>query len=208
MPLNTAVPSERRISAPAPEATHQRHDAEDEGERGHQDRPQPQPRRLQRRLEDATGPPGAAAWRTRRSRMAFLHARPTSTTRPICTKMLTSPLRDQHAGDRAEQAQRHHQDDRQRQRPALVQRRQGQEDAHHRQREDDQRRCCPRWICMNISSVHSAFIERGSVSSAELVDAGDGVAGADARQQAAGDRRGGVQVVARDEDRAGRSRAR
>ena len=50
MPLNTAVPSVRRISAPAPVGDHQRHDAEDEGERGHQDRPQPQPARLQRGL--------------------------------------------------------------------------------------------------------------------------------------------------------------
>jgi hypothetical protein len=32
-----------------PGGDHQRHDAEDEGERRHQDRPQPQPHRLQRR---------------------------------------------------------------------------------------------------------------------------------------------------------------
>ena len=52
---------------PGPGGEHQRHHAEDEGERGHQDRPQPQPGRLLRRLEAATGLPGAIAWRTRRS---------------------------------------------------------------------------------------------------------------------------------------------
>ena len=46
---------DRRAQRPAhlgagPLGEHQRHDAEDEGERGHQDRPQPQPARLQRRF--------------------------------------------------------------------------------------------------------------------------------------------------------------
>ena len=42
MPQNTAVPSAMRISAPAPVAMYERHHAQDEGERGHQDRPQAQ----------------------------------------------------------------------------------------------------------------------------------------------------------------------
>ncbi len=50
MPLKTAVPSVRRISAPAPVVTKQRHHAEDEGERRHQDRPQTQLARRQRRV--------------------------------------------------------------------------------------------------------------------------------------------------------------
>ena len=46
---------------------HQRHDAEDEGEGRHQDRPQPQPRGFHRGVDDARAPPRAGAWRTRRS---------------------------------------------------------------------------------------------------------------------------------------------
>ena len=52
MPPNTAVPSDCRLAAPAPVREHQRQHAEDEGERGHQDRPQPQPSRLHRRVDD------------------------------------------------------------------------------------------------------------------------------------------------------------
>ena len=49
IPLNTAVPSVRRISA-GPFGKHQRHDAENKRQRGHHDRPQPQPAGPQRRL--------------------------------------------------------------------------------------------------------------------------------------------------------------
>ena len=52
---------------PGPRGHGQRDHSDDEGERGHQDRPQPQPARLPRRLVRATSPPGASAWRTRRS---------------------------------------------------------------------------------------------------------------------------------------------
>ena len=69
-------------------------------------------------------------------RMAFLQARPTSTTKPICVKMLTSMLRDDHARDRAEQAHRHDEDHGQRQRPAFVLRGQHEEHQHHGQHED------------------------------------------------------------------------
>ena len=127
---------------PGPRGDDQRHHAEDEGERRHQDRPQPQPRRFLRGLEDAAGPRWCSCLANSTIRMAFLHARPTSTTRPICTKMFTSRCVIQHAGHRAEQAQRHDQDHRQRQRPALVQRGQGQEDADHGQPEDVRSPCC------------------------------------------------------------------
>ena len=76
MPAKTAVPSACRISAPGPRGDHQRHHAEDEGEGGHQDRPQPQsagldhggdrsPRpslfRLARELDDQDGVLGGEA---------------------------------------------------------------------------------------------------------------------------------------------------
>ena len=98
--------------------------------------------------------------------MAFLHARPTSTTKPICVKMLMSMPRQHHAGDRAEQAHRHDQDDRQRQRPALVLRRQHQEHEHHRQREDVHRRVAG--LQLQVASARStrSAIDCGSSSSA------------------------------------------
>ena len=52
MPVNTAMPIDLRALAPAPLGEHQRHHAEDEGERRHQDRPEARARRLDRRVED------------------------------------------------------------------------------------------------------------------------------------------------------------
>ena len=142
MPLKTAIPSDRRISAPAPVATASgitpRMKANEVIRIGRS------------RSRHASS---VASWRDRPStciclaystiRMAFLHARPTSTTRPICTKMLTSRPVNSTPATRAEQAQRHHQDDRQRQRPALVQGRQGQEDARRPPARRRRSRCCP-----------------------------------------------------------------
>ena len=68
-------------------------------------------------------------------RMAFLAARPTSTTKPTCTKMFTSMPYRARPHQRAEQAHRHDEDHRPRQRPALVQARQHEEDQHHPHRE-------------------------------------------------------------------------
>ena len=51
MPENTVMPIDLRALAPAPVATHQRRDAEDEGKRRHQDRPEAGPRRLDRGFE-------------------------------------------------------------------------------------------------------------------------------------------------------------
>ena len=52
MPPATAVPTECRASRPAPLANDERHDAEDEGERRHQNRPQPDARGFDRRVGD------------------------------------------------------------------------------------------------------------------------------------------------------------
>ncbi len=89
MPLNTAIPNDRRISAPAPAATTSgvtpKMKANEVIKIGRN-----------RRRHAST----VASWRERPSwcncfaystiKIAFLHARPTSTTRPICTKMFTS----------------------------------------------------------------------------------------------------------------------
>ena len=53
MPLNTATPNGTRISAPAPLATAKRHHAENEGEGGHEDGPQPRARGLDHRFQPA-----------------------------------------------------------------------------------------------------------------------------------------------------------
>ena len=83
MPLITTVPRMRREAAPDPVGDPQRHAAEDEGERGHQDRPQPQLRAFERR-----GRPRPCRLRSRNFanstiRIAFLAARPISMTTPI-----------------------------------------------------------------------------------------------------------------------------
>ncbi len=80
--------------------------------------------------------PSCSCWRANSTiRMAFLLARPISTTKPICARMLMSRPAEQQRHDREQQAQGHDQHDRQRQRPALVLRRQHQEHEEHAQRE-------------------------------------------------------------------------
>jgi hypothetical protein len=68
----------------------ERDDAHDEGDRGHQDRPQAQ------RLASIAAWSGVAPWISSSRanstiRMAFLQASPTSTINPIWVKMLLSP---------------------------------------------------------------------------------------------------------------------
>ena len=95
----------------------------------------------------AEGPPRGAKspssrWRLANStiRIAFLLARPNSTTKPISREDIDVDLRigpherlgqqprhDVHADDRAQKAHRHDEDHRQRQRPAFVLRRQHEE---------------------------------------------------------------------------------
>ena len=53
MPPITAVPMAIRLFAPGAGRDRQRQHAEDEGEAGHQDRPQPDARGLDRRVDDA-----------------------------------------------------------------------------------------------------------------------------------------------------------
>ena len=109
-----------RISAPAPVAIDQRQHAEDEGEGRSSGSAAagcaPPATAASHRLA-----PSSSACRANSTiRMAFLAARPTSTTRPICDQDVVVEAAQQHAEDRGEQAHRHDQDDRQRQQPALV----------------------------------------------------------------------------------------
>ncbi len=93
MPANTAMPIACRISAPGAAEQDERHDARDERDRRHQDRPQPQAARVEHRL-DARAPPPLSCCRANSTiRIAFLQARPTSTRKLICVKTLLSAAR-------------------------------------------------------------------------------------------------------------------
>src|SRR5262249_33188960 len=158
---NTAVPSDLRISAPAPEAMHNgttpRMKANDVIRMGRS------------RNRDAS----TVASKTDRprckcsslanstTRMAFLHASPTSTTRPIRTKKLTklfvhnTPISDQstHNGTTRITANGSVQ---------LSYSAANARKTHTTASPNTMPVVLPSLICMNISSVHSTFIERGS----------------------------------------------
>ena len=83
MPPATAVPTELRASAPGAGGEHQRQHAEDERERRHQDRPQPDARGLDRRLDDRHARAARSCSANSTIRIAFFAARPISMTSPI-----------------------------------------------------------------------------------------------------------------------------
>ena len=200
MPANTAVPSEWRISAPAPVATTSgktpRMKANDVIRIG---------RSRSREASTVASKRGLPSWcnclANSTMRMAFLHANPTSTTRPICTKMSTdrcansTPATEhsRHIGTTRMTAS-------------------GSDQLSYRA--DSARKTAstasantttvvlPSRICRKINSVHSVPIERGSVSLASAFISAMAVAGTGPRQQAAGDGSGGVEIVALHEDRA------
>ena len=129
MPPITPVPMARWLAEPAPLASDQRQHAQDEGHRGHHDRPEAQVRGFQRRLDRALA--------LRLQVLGELDDQDRVLRRQAddgdqadlevhVVGVAAQRRRQQHA----EHAQRHHQDHRQRDRPALVQRRQAQE---HRQ---------------------------------------------------------------------------
>ena len=83
MPLNTQRPSEMRAVGARAGRHHQRHDAQDEGEGGHQDRAEAGPGRLDRRLDDRLAVDMRASRATSTIRMAFLAPSAISSIRPI-----------------------------------------------------------------------------------------------------------------------------
>ena len=83
MPPKTAVPSAWRLAVPAPSRDHQRQDAEDEGERSHQDRPEAQPGRLDRPLRVMLRPAFRSSRANSTIKIAFLLARAMISTMPI-----------------------------------------------------------------------------------------------------------------------------
>ena len=82
MPPNTPVPIERRAAAPGADREHERQHAQHEGERGHHDRPEAQPRRLEARRRAGDRPFACSCAANSTIRIAFFAARPISTTQP------------------------------------------------------------------------------------------------------------------------------
>ena len=127
-------------------------------------------------------------------RIAFLHARPTSTIRPICVKMLLSlPL--SHTPTMAnKQAHRHDEDDRERQPEAFVLRRQ-----HEKDEQDAERINIDRRVAGEDSLDRSVRSIRTSCPwedyRCEFRHQRLGLAGTEARRRAAVDLRRGITVV-------------
>ena len=84
MPPNTAVPSARRLAAPAPVANTSGSTPRMNAKTGHQDRPEPHPRRLDRRLADRPCPASRSSRANSTIRIAFLLASAMISTTPIC----------------------------------------------------------------------------------------------------------------------------
>ena len=175
---------------------HQRHDAEDEGEGRHDDRPQPQPAGLDggfvARLSLLVQLLGELDDQNR-----VLRRQPDQHQEPDLHEDVDRQLRDQHADHRAEQTHRHDQNHRERQPPAFVLGGQDQEDQQRAQGEGDDAAAAllelhvddfgpfvgqPLFLCQVGHDVH-------------------GLARTDARGGVAVDRRRGVHVVAHDHHR-------
>ena len=196
MPLNTAVPSDCRISAPAPDRQDQRHDAEDERERRHQDGPQPE----LRGMRHGVVPVLARVFpllRELHDQDRVLAREPDQHDEADLRQDVVVEAAQPDAREREENAQRHDRDDRKRQRPAFVLERQQQEDEQNAEREDQQ-----------AGAAGEALLERelgplegqavGQQARREGLHRRQRVAGADAGRRAALDLRGRIKVVAHD----------
>ena len=132
----------------------ERHHAHDECERGHQDRPQPQPARFDGRLDHAHALLDALA-RELDDQDRVLAREADQHDEADLREHVVVPAAQPDAEQREQQAHRHDQHDRERQRPALVLRGEDQEDQQHAQREDRGATALEADFCWNASSVHS-----------------------------------------------------
>ena len=118
---------------------HQRSDADDEGKRRHQDRPEPQSRCRERRLFDRIAG-GAPLARELHDQHRILCRQPNEHDQAnLHVDVVVEPPKN-HGGERAEDADRHAQDHRRRHSPAFVQRGEREKDEQHRKRKDDRLR--------------------------------------------------------------------
>ena len=117
---------------------HQRQHAHHEGQRGHQDRPQPQAARLDRGLDRRLSGELELA-RELHDQDGVLRRKADQHDQPDLGEDVVVAAGEPHAGHRGEQAQRHDHDDRERQREAFIQRREHEEDQQDRERKHQQR---------------------------------------------------------------------
>ena len=154
MPPNTVVPIDCRLAAPAPVANISGNDAEDEGERGHQDRPQAKPRRLHRRFDDLEpflAPPLGEFDDQNRVLRGQTDQHDEADLGIDVDLHLPHPQRKK----RAEQRERHGEQHHERHRPALILRSQDQEDEDDREAEHDASRSIPPSAPGYVMPVHS-----------------------------------------------------
>ena len=132
MPPNTAVPTEWRPAWPAPRGKHERQHAEDERQRGHQDRPEPDARRLERGIDDRE-PFAAQLLGELDDQDRVLRGQADEHDEAdLAVHVVLQPAQALRA-DAAEHGERHAQQDDERQHQALVLRR--EREVHEQQRE-------------------------------------------------------------------------
>ena len=133
IPPITAVPIAMRPFAPGTGCDGEREHAEDEGEAGHQDRSKPDPRGLDRGIDDPFALPlGALCEFVHQDRV--LRGEAHRRQKPDLQEHVILEPAQRDEQDRADEPERDHEEDGERDRPAFVQRREAQED-------DDERNC-------------------------------------------------------------------
>ena len=127
MPPATAVPTELRARRPGARRERKRHDAENERERRHENRPQPDARGLDRRIEDRHALLAQLLGELD-DQNRVLGGQADEHDEPDLTEHVVGKPSQQLRGQRAKHRERHAQQDDERQDPALVLRRQHQID--------------------------------------------------------------------------------
>ncbi len=182
MPANTPVPSEWRLAAPAPRRDHQRRHAEDERERGHENRPEALAGRLHRRFAYAasSGPQlrGELHDQDRVLRRQTDHGDETDLEVDVARD---PPEPD--AEERPHHAERNAKKDGEGDGPALVLCRQHQEHQHQAEREHHARLAgrCP--LLIGLAAVGEAEALVGVLAGEQPFDRVELLARADARRR-------------------------
>ena len=200
MPLSTARPSETRALAPAPVAVTKRHDAEDEGERGHQDRSEARPCRVNRRLSDRhiiQYPPLA---RDLHDQDRVLRRQRDQQHEPDLGVKIVGQAQAGQRSEGSQQRQRHREDHRYRRDPALVLAGEAQIYQQHAQAEHIEDLVADDLLLIgHRRPLVPGAARQGLVG--DLLHQAHGLAGAEARRRPADDARRRIQVVEADQRR-------
>ena len=202
MPANTAMPIALTHFAAGAAGDHQRHDAHDEGEGGHQDGTQSQPASFDRRRDDVHAAFDALACELD-DQDRVLAGKPDQNDEADLRQDVVVGAGQPHAEHRRQQAHGHDEDDRERQRPAFVLRGENQEDEQHAQREYERRDIGGGFLLISEIRPFIAEFIRQRVAQDSL-HCGAGLAGGVPRRRLAVDVGGEIDVVVRDAIRPGR----